>query len=217
MAKKTESLGNCFICGVELGKIKMKNHVIREHAGAGNEKALLLRAEGAWNKDYWLLLDIAAGASLKDLDRFLRRIWLECCGHMSLFFDGSRHKAAMTRKISDFRPGDKLEYEYDMGDATGLLITFIGETSRPEQKNKARLLARNTPPQYACAKCGKSAAHIYNDYSEEPQYYCDECIDALGLNKHLLPVTNSPRMGACAYRGEDDVWTFDPAKVKQAV
>ncbi|GHV12564.1 hypothetical protein FACS189491_05810 [Spirochaetia bacterium] len=48
--------GNCFLCGE------------------------------AYQKEYWLLLDIALNATLEDFDDFLRQIWLECCGHMSGFY-----------------------------------------------------------------------------------------------------------------------------------
>jgi hypothetical protein len=47
---------------------------------------LLIKVEGAYQKEYWLFLDIALNATLEDLDAFLRQIWLECCGHMSGFY-----------------------------------------------------------------------------------------------------------------------------------
>jgi hypothetical protein len=44
-----------------------------------------LLVEGRYIKDYWLRLEVPAATSLQNLDRFLRGIWLECCGHMSAF------------------------------------------------------------------------------------------------------------------------------------
>ena len=42
-------------------------------------------------------------------------------------------------------------------------------------------------------------------------FYCADCGDKLVEDEsYLLPVTNSPRMGECAYSGEGDVFAFDP-------
>ena len=51
--------GNCYICGVELGKTAMKNHILKSHeSDADGEDCCLLMIEGAYNKDYWLLIDV---------------------------------------------------------------------------------------------------------------------------------------------------------------
>lgn len=44
----------------------------------------LLRVEGEHGL-YWLGVEAKASARLRHLDQFLRRIWLECCGHLSKF------------------------------------------------------------------------------------------------------------------------------------
>jgi len=41
---------------------------------------------------------------------------------------------------------------------------------------------------------------------------CFVCGAELGKSKIKNPITNSPRVGVCAYDGRQDVWTFDPAK-----
>jgi len=84
MAAKQQA-GNCYQCGVELGKTAMKNHLLKAH----NEKedgqlCRLLKIEGA-GKNYWLFIDVPVDKALSDVDRFMRDIWLECCGHMSAF------------------------------------------------------------------------------------------------------------------------------------
>jgi hypothetical protein len=215
MEKKEISTGNCFICGAELGKVKMKNHVIKEHTQTeGGESAVLVRAEGM-DKNYWLLLDIEANAVLSDLDSFLRKIWLECCGHMSVFslhrFDGNEF--AMRKKISDFSTGDKLCYMYDMGSTTELMISIVGETRRPKQKAKVRLLARNVAPEITCS-CGKPATTLCSEcmYDADNPFLCDGCAETHEHEEMMLPVTNSPRMGECAYDGYLDKWTFEPGK-----
>ncbi|MDR3302306.1 MAG: hypothetical protein LBT01_07250 [Spirochaetaceae bacterium] len=213
MAEKEISVGNCFICGAELGKLKMKNHVIKEHTlKEGGERAVLIRAEGV-DKNYWLLLDIAADAVLWDLDLFLRRIWVECCDHMSIFidkrFDGNEFDKE--QKISDFSPGDKLCYLYDMGSTTELTISIIGKARRPKQNDEVRLLARNAAPVYTCA-CGKPATTLCVEcwwHTGNP-FFCADCAKAHDHNDTMLPSANSPRMGVCGYYGERDKWIFKP-------
>jgi hypothetical protein len=215
MAERKTSSGNCFVCGVELGKVKMKNHVIKEHTQAENgEPALLLKVEGAQDKNYWLLLDIAANAALEDLDWFLRKIWLECCGHISIFYQNKyEDELSMRKKIRNFGPGAWLCYEYDMGDTTKLLVSVIAETRRPKQKDPVRLLARNVAPVFTCG-CGKPAAYICSEclYEIDNPFYCASCQEKHEHEEMMLPISNSPRMGQCAYDGEMDVWTFYPKK-----
>ena len=73
---------NCFICGKIAGKTAIKNHIIKEHSD-GREECYLIKAEDAYDKDYWILFSISIDASLSAMDRFLRQIWCECCGHLS--------------------------------------------------------------------------------------------------------------------------------------
>ena len=44
-----------------------------------------LLVRDAYNRDFWLHLEMNGRSTLKDLDRYLRAIWLECCGHLSQF------------------------------------------------------------------------------------------------------------------------------------
>jgi hypothetical protein len=221
---RTETKGNCFLCGEELTKIKMKNHILKAHLAAQKgEKAMLIKVEGAYEKHYWLLLDIALNAELEDLDGFLRKIWLECCGHMSGFFPAtdtwSSDEFAMDTKIKRFTPGAKLFHRYDFGSTTTLLITMLDNVTRPPQKDAVRLLARNAPPESVCVNCGKPAECFCvmcdSEYGREKAWYCEECFETHDCpdKDYAMPITNSPRLGVCGYTGELDVWTFDPARL----
>ena len=55
------SNGNCFICGKTAGKIAIKNHIIKDH-NIGDEHCYLLKAEGAYDKDYWLFFTVPLDA-----------------------------------------------------------------------------------------------------------------------------------------------------------
>jgi hypothetical protein len=142
------------------------------------------------------------------VDTFLRKIWCECCGHLSAFEkDGDEY--GKSRKISSLVPGDVLLYEYDFGSTTEILITVIGEISRPVQREKIRLLARNEPLEMLCDTCGAPAAIVDTC---QGGLLCDECAKDCKDEDMFLPVVNSPRCGECGYCGELDKWTFDPEK-----
>lgn len=66
--------GNCYLCGTELGKTAMKNHILKEHNGLGDgQECSLLKIEGAFDKGYWLYVDIPVNRTLSVLDTFLRK------------------------------------------------------------------------------------------------------------------------------------------------
>jgi hypothetical protein len=201
------SNGNCFICGKTAGKTAIKNHVLKDH-NSGDEPCLLIKAEGAYDKDYWLLFTVSLDASLSAVDKFLREIWCECCGHLSAFRAGGR-EFGKARKISALDVGESLLYEYDFGSTTEILLTVVDEISRAKQREKIQLLARNVPMQGQCDQCGAEAEYI-NVY--EGLTLCDECTDNSEDEDMFMPITNSPRSGECGYDGELDIWTFDPDK-----
>jgi hypothetical protein len=214
------STGNCYICGAELGKTAMKNHILKAHSCEdGGQECLLLKIEGAYNKDYWLFIDVAAHKSLSDVDKFLRMIWLECCGHMSAFRASGQREIGKRRKLSSLSVGDKFTHEYDFGDTTETLITVMGATTRKLQKEAVRLLARNVPPKFECAECGAPAEYICTQcmYDSDNPFYCGKCGEEHEHEDMLMPVTNSPRMGVCGYDGELDTFAFVPPKSKGGV
>lgn len=212
------SKGNCYICGGEFGKTAIKNHLLKAHAAAQDgQPCRLLKIEGAYNKAYWLYVDIPLTSTLDSLDGFMRSIWLECCGHLSAFFGRTREEISLSRKLGSFAEGDKLSHEYDFGSTTETLITVMGDTVRKKQRQSVRLLARNVPPSFACRICGQPAARICTEcmYGEDdaPPFFCEDCADGHEHGDMFLPVVNSPRMGTCGYDGELDVFAFDAGKL----
>jgi len=208
------SKGNCYLCGEELSKTAMKNHILKKHNNPqGEEKCYLLKVEGVENKNYWLFIDIEVTDTLFELDLFLRSIWLECCGHMSAFSISKYEEIEMDLELSSFSVGQKLLHEYDFGTTTETIITIVGETRREMYDYSVRLLARNVPPEFSCSSCGKPATLICNEcmYESENPFFCDDCGEEHEHEDMLLPVCNSPRMGECAYEG-DDIFDFDPEK-----
>jgi hypothetical protein len=121
----------------------------------------------------------------------------------------SNGEVPMSRKVNKvFYPDLKLEYEYDFGSSTELVLTVIDEYPIKADE-KIVLLSRNEPLEIYCQSCKKEMAtqmctvHNYEDDS----LFCDKC-----AKKHAkacedfeeyaaMPVVNSPRMGVCAYEG----------------
>lgn len=203
MARSTK--GNCYLCSAELGKTAMKNHLLKDHGGETGQECRLFKIEGAYDKNYWLYVDIPVDKTLNALDKFLRKIWLECCGHMSEF-----QGVGKSTKVGNLREGGQFLHLYDFGSTTETLITVMGTTWRPPQREAVRLLARNIPPQFLCSKCGAHAGYVDTErlWADENPFYCEKCARKYTDEDMLLPVTNSPRMGVCGYTGELDTFAF---------
>jgi hypothetical protein len=163
----------------------------------------LLRVEGTRDRIYWLDLEVSPDATLGHLDLFLREVWLECCGHLSGFFDGGGELEMSSRVRGAFPAvGQRLGYEYDFGSTTGLtLLRRASERGQRGGTEKVRLLARNDPPRWPCTDCDEPATVICSYCSwEGGGFYCEDharehdCED-----EAFLPVVNSPRMGVCGY------------------
>ena len=206
--------GRCTFCGGIFGKGAMKRHLesCKERKVEPGKSKLFHIVVSAGV--YWMHLDVSGNAALKDLDGFLRNIWLECCGHLSAFTI-----AGVEYLSSPYEPGDKsmnvklskiispemkFIHEYDFGTTTELELKVLSEREGRMDDN-IEILARNEPPQLMCGKCGKPATQICSECiweSDENGLLCDKC-----ARKHecgedmMLPMVNSPRSGVCGYTG----------------
>ncbi len=153
----------------------------------------------------FLHLLVKGTAQMKKTDRFLRDIWLECCGHMSNF-GHKDFKISFTNKTSDvFANKVKIFYDYDYGSTTRVFLKGIKKYNLKLREDIV-LLSRNEPLKLICAKCGKKPA-LNICTACEWDFYCEscsarhekECEDFDDYAK--MPVVNSPRMGVCGYTG----------------
>jgi hypothetical protein len=166
--------------------------------------------EGKWAKAYWMHLAVPAAAPLSKLDKFLRQIWLECCGHMSAFeiygirysvspMEDERGMKVPLGRVVDV--GTRFLYEYDFGSTTTLSLKVVGFWDRATPKNNVELLSRNDPPQFNCDMCGTQPATLICTGCEG-KWLCEPCSKAHECGEEcLLPVVNSPRTGVCGYSG----------------
>ena len=205
MVRQTSN-GNCFMCGKTAAKTAMKNHLLKDH-NDGDEECYLIKAEGAYNKDYWLFFTVVKTATLTAVDNFLREIWGECCDHLSAFRQGGR-EVGKSVKVSALGVGGALLYEYDFGSTTEIKVTVVSEIVRPKQRKKILLLARNEPMTEVCDSCQASATYMD---AWEGDFVCESCAEETDEDT-LMEITNSPRMGVCGYDGDEDKWIFYPSR-----
>lgn len=188
------------------------------HSGDGPAALVLTIADRGAPSDYWLHLEVPASAPLRDLDGYLRDLWLECCGHLSLFEIGGRTYSMEPDllnigsratggpagvPIADvLQPGDEARHLYDMGSTTELQVHCL-EHRPGHVGGKIRLLARNASPEVACSWCAAPATTLCTECSwDGAGELCDACAGDHACDEELfLPVVNSPRFGVCGYSG----------------
>jgi len=209
MEHELESEGKCFFCNQtfpqeEIGK-HLASHLIKmekEDSAKSPETFCHIMVDG---DVMFLHLLVKGKATMEKIDRFLKDIWLDCCGHMSNF-SHKNSEISLTQKVSDvFESKVKIQYDYDFGDTTRVFLKGI-KNYNLKLKEDIILLSRNEPLKLICAKCGKKPAAnicIVCDWD----FYCEscsakhekECEDFSDYAK--MPVVNSPRMGVCGYMG----------------
>jgi hypothetical protein len=219
------SSGKCRLCGKLVGKAGMTTHLKtclkRDAATPANTSksvpCLHLVIEATYDPAYWLHLEADSEATFGELDRVLRDIWLECCGHMSAFrFPRKTARLPFSLDFEDemksekrlmkeplgkrLQPGMKFEYEYDFGSTTHLSLRVLDDYASLQAKPKLRLLARNEPPPIPCAQCKQPATQVCCECEGTP--LCDACVPEHECGEEmLLPILNSPRTGVCGYCG----------------
>jgi len=119
MPRRPDNPGACAYCGEivtkrgvgkHLDKCSKRQEALASAAASSRpvEKLWHLRVQDAYDKDFWLDLEMIGSASLGKLDNYLRAIWLECCGHLSMFTIGGWQgdEIAKSRKANAvFEPG----------------------------------------------------------------------------------------------------------------
>jgi hypothetical protein len=171
---------------------------------------------------FWLDVDIKTNSTLRQLDDFLRNIWLECCGHLSSFEIGHRRyvvimsddffgpepdERSMNTRLSASLPpvGSLFSYEYDFGSTTYLRLKIVAHRQAPSRRESVRLLARNDDPVWPCAVCQQPASALCAYcINADDAFFCEAHVEDHDCGEEaMLPVVNSPRMGVCGYTGGD--------------
>lgn len=223
MATRTESQGKCSLCGAALSKRQILHHLSKcAYPDGKNIAAVVQLRVDVPGTPFWLDVDVKANATWRQLDDFLRDIWLECCGHLSSFevghtryvvmmsdsfFGPEPDERSMNARLSASLPpeGSVFSYEYDYGSTTHLRLKVVAHRHAPSRRESVRLLARNDDPVWTCAVCQEPASELcaYCFY-ESDAFFCEAHSETHDCGEEaILPVVNSPRMGVCAYTGGD--------------
>lgn len=221
MPRGKQSKGTCGYCGAEIAKGGVTKHLsacvkrqaIIEEAGrkkAPSEALYHLRVQDAWRGEFWLDLEMRGYSTLKDLDYYLRRIWLECCGHMSQFSVGGwrGEEIPKNRRIGEvFQREVELTHIYDFGTSSETLIKAVGvRKGKPTTPRPIALMARNLMPEAKCIECGQPAAWLCMECLIEEEKWgtlCDKHTPPHPHGNYGEPIllVNSPRLGMCGYDG----------------
>ena len=141
---------SCVMAAVQVGFVD--NDLHPRHVG---NDTILIWVRGDELR-HWLMLAVRPTTSLRQLDQFLRNLWLECCGHMSHFQIGAtRYNASIpgpgdTRLVEAdlaepgerhmlytveeaIREGELFRHEYDYGDTTYLDLECVADLPAPYQ------------------------------------------------------------------------------------
>lgn len=221
MPRAKQSRGTCSYCGAEIAKGGMTRHLSAclkrraaideaERSKAEVETLYHLRVQDAYQPDFWLDLEVRGSSTLKELDSYLRHIWLECCGHLSEYSLGGwgSRKVAKTRTIGEvFRQSGELTHIYDFGTSSETRITAVeAREGIPTTSRPIALMARNLMPEAGCIDCDRPAAWLCMECLTEEDQAGTLCDDHARSHPHEgygepIPLVNSPRLGMCGYTG----------------
>ncbi len=161
---------------------------------------------------FWIYFEVNSNSTLKEMDSFLRDLWLECCGHMSLFTinevnyssspqKGDGDKSMNIQLNKALLVGTPFIHEYDFGTTTTLGMRVVSE--RKGNIKGINLIARNNFPDIKC-KCENLVKKICSVCAYGEGLLCEKCAREHGCGEEmLLPFVNSPRTGMCGYTGDE--------------
>ena len=221
MPRGKQSRGRCEYCGYGTTKGSIGQHLEKcpqrqeRMADAAQSKRQAeplyhIRAQDAWVGDFWIDLEVRGSATLKDIDAYLRGIWLECCGHLSQFSIGgwSGREIGKQRRVDAVFRGDvELTHIYDFGTSSETRIKAIGlRDGVPTSERPMALMARNLMPEATCIECDQPAKYLCTECMIEDETQGTLCEQHAQNHPHEdygepIELVNSPRMGMCGYYG----------------
>jgi|SRR3989344_1512677 len=205
------SMGECRSCKEKFSGKNINKHITKCLENyEGEIEAFLLKA---FEGPFWVYFSVPKDKKLIEVDRFLRELWLECCGHLSAFYIGSLtyqsyneldEERNMNFLIKDvIKEHEKFRYEYDFGTTTEIDLKCI--SSIKTNSKEISILARNNILDFRCDECNEKAQDVCVQCIWEGNgFLCKAC-----MKKHkceepsFLPIVNSPRIGMCGFTGKE--------------
>lgn len=235
------SAGTCFVCGDEVAHDQMGAHLetCLDEAPLSENRSLPSRgwvfgARGTGvHEDFWTFFIIPRAEQLVELDQFLRKTWLDCCGHLSAFnIGGQRFEShggstgpahgkppgSLTPKITSvLKKGDEFTYEYDFANPTQVEFHCFGQHDWPAPTKlkmdspiawgAGMMLAQSDMPDWECSECGADAEQICSECGlAAGATFCESCAEEhehADQKDAMLPITNSPRAGVCRFGSKE--------------
>ncbi len=163
--------GKCYYCNKELTERTIKRHmkncsgmkqVIEEKMKDTKEvrDQFIISIKDKYKPNvYCIYVSIDANLQLQHLDKFIRDIWVECCGHLSAFnidremyHDNSDGQYEMNFYLKDILNVDKkFEYQYDFGSTTYLILEVVDMIKVPSEFSQIEIIARNNVEGDGCS------------------------------------------------------------------
>lgn len=231
--------GLCKYCGKKLERGEMLEHLAECKKRNSKIYDTKRKEEGFFdilitsktNKNYWMIIEVSEKIMLKELDTFLREIWLgndDCLSTFEIenvkynYIPGGNvlfcePEQSMYHAVRNILPiGKTFDYIYDENYPTEVELKVIRHRIglRHEEEDLV-LLSRNISPKIMCDECKKNEADwvsSVNYFLDREKFWCDKCkekilldieIDNFEYIENILPVCNSPRMGINDYEGSD--------------
>jgi len=221
MARRPQTKGSCAFCGKSMTVGGMTKHLatctkrLEQIAAPASNQADIqvlyhLLVRDRYSSAFWLHLEMNGSAKLKDLDRYLRAIWLECCGHLSKFTAAGWGSTDVAMSWTAQRALDRypdMVHLYDFGTTSETVIRVVGiREGKPLSRHPILLMARNDMPEETCMECGAIATHYCHECvieREETGLLCAACVEDHPCEDYgePIPLVNSPRLGMCGYDG----------------
>ena len=218
----------CYYCNKELTEMTIKRHMkncseIKKRIEEQNVTDKKLRDQFIIaikpkydGNEYCIYLSIDGTLKLSHIDKFIRDIWVECCGHFSGFkIRGKFYQDnSMNTRLNDIlNLEDKFEYEYDFGSTTHLILEVVDIKQVPSSFSQIEIIARNNEIKHDCEICGEEAK--YFNY-EKGEWECENCIDEDNDMISEFDYCNSPRDSVCGYDGHKEAENaYLPGNVKE--
>ena len=207
-AEADNSEGRCHVCGGTLRADDVRSHAetcfmeaVRSRYTVRDVKERYARSQPLmiWVRSeefrHWMMLIVQPTTSLRQLDRFLRDLWLECCGHMSHFAIGGTQYSACVPG-----PGDPLMFDTDLAEPDDQhMVHTVEETVAMGQKFRHEFdYGDTTCLDLECVATLPVPYGYVQEFINPPEAadgYCDDSITIMARN---LPPERCFTCGAAA-------------------
>jgi len=190
----------CQICNKNKGCKQILDHrfecLYNQYSNHSGQIISFLARGNFTNEIYYMYCKIGNNTTLRKIDKFLKNKWVNCCDHLSKFYNSSNKIIKKNTKLSDIND-NIFFYEYDYGTSTQIVITKYKKLNGTNNDDNIDIILENDNMHIPCVICKNDSKYIiYNNKNYEINTYCETHKIKSEL-MHLI--CNSPRVGVCGY------------------